>query len=110
MFVSLTRAVNELVGNQISSWVGVGALVQIYILVSLNIQPKSSLTNFKGMILVDQGIKKRMHCAFYKAAKLQSRMGWLGVQDAGGAHRYALACRTNRSSCRVQSSQLEHLY
>lgn len=45
MFVSLTRAVNELVGNQISSWVAVGALVQIYILVSINTQPKSSLTN-----------------------------------------------------------------
>lgn len=56
MFVSLTRAVNELVGNQISSWVGVGALVQIYILVSLNIQPKPSLTNFRGKTLVDLGI------------------------------------------------------
>lgn len=56
MFVSLTRAADELVGDQISSWVWVGAMVQIYILLSLNIQLKSSLTNYRGNILVNLGI------------------------------------------------------
>lgn len=76
MSVSLTKAVDRLVGNEISSSVG-GPNTKEYILVPLRRVMESSLTDLSKDVCRSTN-KLRAHWAFYKAA---CEGGW-GVQEA----------------------------